>query len=115
MENVQCPNCGGYRVKNRGDGSSNNKAAAAGILLLLAFVTYGLTLLLIPFCFLIPNSKPREDGSIEYACELCGYKWFHIPGTPWPAINVNPELIREGAEKLRQEEEERQRRRRMND
>ncbi len=66
------------------------------------------------FAFL-DKSDPRADGSIEYKCQLCGYGWFHIPGAPWPTVNVRPELIREGAEKLRQEEEERQRRRRMND
>ncbi len=110
-ENVQCPNCGGYKVQNKGDGSFNKAGWVLGCIVC-AFFTAGLSLLAIPLVFLL-DSKPREDGSIEYLCQLCGYKWFHIPGTPWPAINVRPELIREGAEKLRQEEEER--RRRMND
>jgi len=112
-ENVQCPNCGGFKVKNKGDGSANNKLGCLAVSLGGALFTWGLTLLLLPIAFFIKDDEPREDGSIEYLCELCGYKWFHIPGTPWPAINVRPELIREGAEKLRQEEEER--RRRMND
>ena len=37
---------------------------------------------------------------------------FTFPAS-WPTITVRPELIREGAEKLRQDEEEQ--RRRMND
>jgi hypothetical protein len=104
-------NCGGYKVENKGDGSRDPLGCILGSILG-AFFTGGLSLLALPFAFL-DKCDPRADGSIEYLCQLCGYKWFHIPGTPWPAINVCPELIREGAEKLRQEEEER--RRRMND
>ena len=111
MEDLhQCPNCGGYRVKNMGDGSSNNKQLGLWIIIGLAFITYGVALAFLPILFFVKNSPPRADGSIEYLCELCGYKWSHLPNTPWPAINVRPDLIRDGAEKLRQEEEERRRR-----
>ncbi len=109
-ENIQCPNCGGYKVENKGDGSYSYKGCAIGAALLLAIPTFGFSLVLALLALFIPDQKPREDGSIEYLCELCGYKWFHTPGTPWPAINVRPELIREGSEKLKQEGEERRRR-----
>lgn len=112
-KNVQCPNCGGFKVKNKGDGSTDQKFGCVVGSLAGALFTGGASLLLLPLAFLWKDDEPREDGSIEYLCELCGYNWFHIPGTPWPAINVRPELIREGAEKLQHEEEER--RRRMND
>ncbi|MCA9993381.1 MAG: hypothetical protein KDE29_20490 [Anaerolineales bacterium] len=110
MENAQCPNCGGYRVRNLGDGSSNVKTWLFVGSLVGACFTFGLSLLLLPVAFFWEDSKPREDGSIQYSCELCGYRWLHIPGTPWPAVTVHPEVIRIGAEKLRQEEEERRRR-----
>ena len=42
----------------------------------------------------------------------------HPPGAPWPTVNVRPDLILAGADKLKLEEEgreEKERRRGMND
>jgi len=103
--NTQCPNCGGYKVKNLGDGKSENKQSFILFCVIAAFFSWGLSLLAIPIALFIKDSKARDDGSIEYSCELCGYKWFHIPGTPLPTVNVRPELIREGAEKKAQDEQ----------
>jgi predicted RNA-binding Zn-ribbon protein involved in translation (DUF1610 family) len=103
--NTQCPNCGGYKVKNFGDGKRENKKDFAVLCVLGAFFTWGIALLALPIALFIKDSKARDDGSIEYSCELCGYKWFHIPGTLLPTVTVRPELIREGAEKIAQDEQ----------
>lgn len=104
VDNPQCPNCGGYKVKNLGDGKKENKKDIAIISIVAAFFTGGLSLLSLPFAIFAKDTKARDDGSIEYSCELCGYKWFYIPGTPLPAVTVRPELMRQGAEKLAQDE-----------
>lgn len=105
VNNPQCPNCGGYKVKNLGNGKKENKKDIVVTSVLAAFFTAGLSLLALPFAFFVKDTKARDDGSIEYLCELCGYKWLHIPGTPLPTVTVRPELIREGTEKLAQDEQ----------
>ena len=53
-----------------------------------------------------------EDTKIEgwvekyfNACYLCGYKWEWQVGTPEPSINVRPDLMAKGEQRLREEEE----------
>jgi len=102
---LPCPMCGRHEIDNLGDGSSNNKSAIVLTAIIGGLLTGGILLLLLPVALFVPNTKPRADGSIAYRCRLCGHKWFHRPGTPWPEFTYRPHLIAAQEARFRQEEE----------
>lgn len=111
-EQFQCPNCGGYRV-SVDKPPVNSLAEASKMWLVWFFITiftFGLGLLaFIPWA--INRNKRIKSGDTSWycACQLCGYRWSWSPGTPLPSVNVRPDLIKAGEQRLREEEERRRR------
>ncbi len=125
-DQVQCPNCGGYKIKVRDQGTGcallwlifGGWLFAAGGLFLAAFAFegYGKTflaglgqciggILLIAlgigpliFARLATNANLLE-------CELCGNKWDNRTVPPNAQIQVRPDLIQKGEQRLREDEE----------
>lgn len=76
---------------------------------------WGISLLLF-FIYMMASKKrtnvQQDDPAIlsyDHTCQICGYKWNWVVGTPKPEVQVRPDFIQKAAERL--EEEERQRRR----
>ena len=53
-----------------------------------------------------PNTK---STTYYYSCALCGYQWSWQVGTPWPNVQVRPDLITKGEQRLQEEAAERRR------
>jgi hypothetical protein len=135
IDQVQCPNCGGYKVNGEKETikvktyepmprtlairQAIGMFVFAAFLVFLAMITSATTVLL--FCAsgfvlfglitLAPNAKISKEeivGTVwHYNCLLCGYKWDWDTRTPKPEVQVRPDLIAKGEQKL---EEERKRR-----
>ncbi len=124
---VQCPNCGGYKVGYQypgDDGCMTWTFLLAGVgglfscifltllvifegidlgnLAIAAFMGAGGALVLL---IGIAALQPRHTHLLE--CHLCGYKW---DTRSTPPVTVRPELILKGEEKLRAEQEEERKR-----
>lgn len=52
------------------------------------------------------RSHPRREP--KYTCRLCKYQWTQNPGEPPPEVQVRPDLIRLGRQRLDEEERRRQ-------
>lgn len=126
---VQCPNCGGYRTWRR-TGPSLFLHLVLGVVLFFvglvvaAFFGLGheaidkgtLTLIAVLSVIVLPalpllfytfgkiSYLNNPDWRYGYGCSLCGYAWTQRPGER-PDVQVRPDLIRAGEERLRQEEE----------
>jgi hypothetical protein len=50
--------------------------------------------------------RTANKPEVEYNCKICGYKFYHIPGTEWPSGSINNELIAKGNERLQREKEQ---------
>jgi hypothetical protein len=134
-EQIQCPNCGGFRVKVTKDiyygNTENFERASIGKRILLFFPWYIVAALSIGFIGLPYLDKDFrvwmgdftslvfkgrytiKDASHYLAhneCVICGYKWEWDSTTPKPKVMVRPGLIATGEKKLQEEEEERRRR-----
>ena len=147
MAQVQCPNCGGYKVNQVSVVGLN--ANTRGVLLksiLLTLLAPGFILLLawgadwavgdngldnlavwlvghpwvlaaatvvLFFTFLSGfDNQARAKATLKryrFACELCGYHWDWTNNTPWPQVQVRPDLIAAGAQRLKEEADQRQR------
>jgi hypothetical protein len=137
-DQVQCPNCGGYKVQVETkivDRSSGKQVAETGcvgwaiILLLLGgalgYMLQGgggslqsivvgmagmfLVILLVRLA-VRSNAEARKADKIEkydYVCSLCGYKWSRREDEPIPPVEVRPDLIAKGAQKLEEEQKRR--------
>ena len=146
MAQVQCPNCGGYRVNeervhtdpktNRNVSESGGcgdwiRAFVAGVAAFFVIggciggelfgvkttdASYGTwvyaTLFLsvaLGIAALVITRRARRaalaraDTTYNYYCLLCGYRWSWRPGTPLPNVQVRPELIAKGEQKLAEE------------
>lgn len=58
----------------------------------------------------IKAGDPKTIGVISsFECNLCGYLWTERPGQPKPVIQVRPDLIAKGEQRLREAEERRRR------
>ena len=70
--------------------------------------TFSIVFILIAV-FMIPYSMTRKTKKIRvgqiysYYCYLCGYKWSWETGTPLPTVNVRPDLIASGEQRLEEE------------
>lgn len=118
MAQVQCPNCGGYRVNWRGTYHEDSKGGYHGLAwsptekgwaLFLILFTLGLGFILqaIVKGIIIARWKPKGANRWDWTCELCGYEWIVRKGQPAATIRVRPDLIAKGEERLRRHEEER--------
>ena len=131
---LQCPNCGGYKV------TSGEKPVIKKVPVptwqRLAWGLLGLGLLGLAF-FLNMVIDFNSDGALQtwlycgcpgivltlvalfqstsmkkvgkywaFSCLLCGYRWEWSEGQPWPKVKVNSDLIVKGAQRLEEEERE---------
>ncbi len=106
---IQCPNCGGFKVDRPSEHWTNDPSCniAFAVFILFAFPIGTILGLWILYDTLFkPAQKPSP---YHYICRLCGYEWEQKPGEVLP-INVNPDLIQKGEERLRQLEEEKRKR-----
>jgi len=74
--NLQCPNCGGYGVK---DYDALGWFGQILIHEILAIFTLGLWLIVFLIMAVQGRFKRPKDGSHRYSCEKCGYKWQQMP------------------------------------
>ena len=104
---VQCPNCGGYRVlRFERTPKPKLKDYLWAFILILSWIgaIFGVLMLL----GLMDDAKKwkEEEGNPWFdgghRCELCGYRWIQKPGYT-PRVQHNPDLIRRGEERLREE------------
>jgi hypothetical protein len=51
--------------------------------------------------------KVEVGKSYDYYCQLCGYRWTWRTGEPQPRINLRPDLIAKGNQRLEEEEKKR--------
>jgi transcription elongation factor Elf1 len=130
-DQVQCPNCGGYKVNtttDKVDRKSGNAVPGCGVLFVLFFfavigwllgvglndAAYALCGLLITGTFIWGLSTYLKADKIKryhHTCWLCGYKWIRREDEPLPPVNIRPDLIAKGEQKLEEEaaeEEQRQ-------
>ncbi len=137
MEQVQCSNCGGYKVSTWPIQIEQNAAERTppqnlflglvgyvGIISVLIIMPIGIftgimgdgTIFLIGLvgfafsimvAFLVRLSIPNAimvTKSYNHVCKICGYEWNWAVGTPRPEVRVNPHLIRQGGEHLKEQE-----------
>ena len=127
-EQVQCPNCGGYRVvafsqiTEKLPTKEYKPISPFWIWLIrigfvvICFVAWGIPLLLLlssDIRRLIFTGQVTMIGKVvgyNYSCGLCNYRWSWIIGTPKPEVHIQPDLIKRGMQKLQEEDEERRRR-----
>ena len=130
MEQKQCPNCGGYKVKERmgcrglgylialfwmGIGAIGVLGAGVGFLANIsyydvvgAFQVSGMLLCAgAPFLasglLVLRSLSPKAGQEERYVCSLCGYEWKHTVGEPEPSVHVRPNLIDLGEHELEEE------------
>ena len=145
MAQVQCPNCGGYKIitekqvtiayeKKKVQNTFGQTIVLLVMLGLLAWwflsavqhgSTLGMILAGVLFIFLAfrviqiwtGQARVRVPSVIKYDlyCQLCGYRWTWQNDQPYPAVNVNPALIQQGEQRLQQEEEQRRREQQQRD
>lgn len=122
MAQVQCPNCGGFDVKV----SRYDDGTAIWVVLGISLFTWGVPLILYVMFLIyeqlfdrkgVEASKERKKIAAEKnmaglrrcTCNLCKYDWEWKEGTTYE-VQVRPDLIAAGRERLKKEEEERRRR-----
>lgn len=141
MDQVQCPNCGGYKVStevkilNRNTGA---ELAAPGCLLwgYIAFfgfsllfgiyllaesesgssirsqagsMIFGSFIMLLPAIWaLVKYSRTEKIERYDNHCLLCGYRWSRRTDEPLPKVNVQPDLIAAGEQRLQEMAKRRQ-------
>ncbi len=80
---------------------------------LLILMGIGLVLTVLAWVFgllRLRQGNPEIVGVIRsFECDLCGYKWTERPGQQKPNIQVRPDLIAAGEQRLREAEERRRR------
>ena len=132
-EQVQCPNCGGYRtsttedIKEKLDTKHYEEVSTIGMIIfwfcfvIATFGSYGLALLVLlndnvrTVLFNGKFTTTEKTIGYKYLCGLCNYKWDWKIGTPKPIVNSKPDLLVIAAKKLAEEEEEARRRRRLSE
>ncbi len=143
---VQCPNCGGYKTETvkvedvstketvSSDERKRNtttwlKAFPVYIVLGLIFISIGVWVndsgnspflicggiffIVFPL-YMIPRSMSQKTKRVRigqiynYYCYLCGYKWSWTSGTSLPKVNIRPDLIEQGNQRLEAEHRKQQ-------
>jgi hypothetical protein len=129
---VQCPNCGGYKVNEDviGIDSKTGKSfpvlgyCGFVVLLMVIYVMVGAlwlavygnkpttssclmsTVFILLFFWGTYKFNKREKRAwnlYKYECKLCGYQWEWREGQPRPTVNVRPDLIEKGEQRLEQQ------------
>jgi len=67
LEPLQCPKCGGYKVKDDDDGCLD---------IVLFFLTAGWWFIVILIKMYIGSNKPVKPGD-KLRCDICGYSWVY--------------------------------------
>ena len=91
MSKLQCPNCGGDVIEEL------HKITCVDYALVPVF---GIGILII----LYKLRKKPKDGTKEYQCRLCKNEWKWKPGTPYPEVHVQPDLIAAGKKRMQEEQ-----------
>ena len=124
-EQVQCPNCGGYRtsatdIKEKLDERYYEKVSIGEMIfywfcfVITGYGICGLALLNEYIrTILFKGEYIITDKTVGYIylCGLCNYQWDWMIGTPKQIVNSKPDLLVLAAKKLAEEEEARRRRR----
>ncbi len=140
-DQVQCPNCGGYKIKTvevknifaeRAISLDERKQRAIAFLkmlpasIVLAVISFFsiktfdsimsayfcsssiivVALFLILASMYTKTERVRTGQIYNYYCYLCGYKWSWETGTPLPKVDVRPDLILAGEQRLKEEREQ---------
>jgi hypothetical protein len=134
MSQLQCPNCGGFKIGtptqlNCGcvslcffiggvmlfwgvpaliSGITSTDDSFKGLFLLgsVPFIFIGGAFLFVGVAYLIWY---HYYSRTHHICLLCGYRWEQRDGQPAPKIHVRPDLIAMGAKRLEEEEDARRR------
>jgi len=99
MAQIQCPNCGGYKVLPEDMGAYSDKNDTRNIVL--GLLTLGLWLIVVDIIARFEKPKPVKAGDVV-VCRLCGYRWKFDNIQTAPAA-ANEELIRRGEARLKEE------------
>lgn len=134
---VQCPSCGGYKSDSTltlidpKTGKKVPSTTCGGIILVIAIAFLGgqgiapfipsdfgipfivLTLAIVLFLSYKIATTPtaaekRATSHYKYHCNICGYKWEWHEGQPRPKVNVRPDLIAQGEQRLEEERRKQQ-------
>ncbi|MEK7354555.1 MAG: hypothetical protein AABZ77_08635 [Chloroflexota bacterium] len=122
-DQMQCPNCGGFRVETKQERKFNPTGNYIPINRAIRII--GIPILILGFPFALPSllfsEKIRDDfyeevikgrrKEIKYTttiyhcnCNLCYYKWDWDVRDPKPEAHVRPDIIQKGAKKLEEEQ-----------
>ncbi len=134
---VQCPNCGGYKVSqniDRIDPATGNMVGSGGCGIAVLFSILGFALaiygtmsgnsvigfsgtalmVLVGFPLIVwleikkGQSQKRAYNLYNYQCNLCGYQWSWREGQPKSKVNIRPDLIERGEQRLEKEHQKQQ-------
>jgi hypothetical protein len=75
-----------------------------GIILFIGIIGFVLSLVV---ALAVKSTIPKSilvTLSYSNVCKICGYRWNWVVGTPRPEVKVNPHLIRQGGEHLKEQE-----------
>ena len=119
MNELQCPHCGGYKVPvvtryTRSEPAELKQKIVFTLFFQIPVFCVGLVLgpstglliidiLVVAVVWLF--AKRQVSTGFKFSCDLCGYQWEWMIGTPLPEVTVRPELITAGSIRLAQEEE----------
>ena len=87
---------------------SNARLAPLGLVVFLTGALFWSGVLwLMRFWYIRTSSRPVQEVVYSYYCWICGYRWNWRLGTPLPVVNVQPDLIAKGEQRLREIEQDR--------
>lgn len=130
MAQVQCPNCGGFKVdekrrvrypKSGKLDTDYGQGCYVAFMLVAGFVLGSLALwwqdtlffgivVVAVIVYLIGAARMSNYPRVySCSCQLCGYRWTWERGQPEPEPHVRPDLIQQGMQKLEEEEKKRRR------
>lgn len=127
MNELQCPNCGGYKTSSTvTEYVKEDMAVPASTRIWMGLIGAGLVsvyffspnatgifvagmgalLFLLPALFVATTYK-KVPASYHLVCSLCRYQWNWRRGNPIPKVTPNPELIAKGMqEELNRKQQE---------
>jgi len=127
-DQVQCPNCGGYKVSGSAiiekvfpeEREVRPLGTSYIIFFWVLFLTFVILTLGIGLLFLFSSQirkplggkqelvKTSRVAGYHYTCQLCGYQWTRRVGTPQPEVHVRSDLIAKGEQRLKEERRRRE-------
>ena len=130
MAQVQCPNCGGYKIQLKKEPIWTKKLLpwehrkqgmlwGVGTVLVVCIIAVliprtgvidGILACIGVFAILgilsllfMPTQRVMSGTIYHFTCDLCGYRWDWVEGTPLPEIHIRPDLIAKGEQRLAEE------------